>query len=439
VAEPEVADAPPAAPTERAAPPVAEPEAAAPPAAPTEPAAPPVVSGPTVVPTFDVVRVEPSGETVVAGLAEPQATVEVLDGPIAVATAEANARGEWAISLDEPLPPGTHDLAIRTTSQDRRITMLSDQRVAVSVPEDKSTGVLVVLNAPEAPSKVLQLPGARAPEVALAPAAEPAMPSAAPAELAPAVVEAAPVEKPSAGPTPPAETVVAAEPVPVPEEGPAGAPLVAAEPEVALAPAAGPQAAQPSKPEIAVAPAAEVPPPAQPAIQPAVTVAAVEADTAGGLYVAGTAETDEPVRVYLDNQPIGETTPTPSGTWLLEAKRELATGTYQVRADQLDKATGTVIARAEVPFEREIEVATLKPTATIGAADGTALSGAAPQLETLIIKRGDNLWRIARRVYGRGIRYSTIYQANRDQIRNPHWIYPGQVLVVPAGDTKWQN
>jgi nucleoid-associated protein YgaU len=184
---------------------------------------------------------------------------------------------------------------------------------------------------------------------------------------------------------------------------------------------------------------AEAPPPGEPVIEPVVTVAAVEADTAGGLYVAGTAETSEPVRIYLDDEPIGEATPSPSGTWLVETRREVPPGTYRVRADQIDRTTGDVIARAEVPFEREIVVAALKPTATTGAADGAEVSGEAPQLETVIIKRGDNLWRIARRVYGRGIRYSTIYQANRDQIGNPRWIYPGQVFVLPAGDANWKN
>lgn len=48
-----------------------------------------------------------------------------------------------------------------------------------------------------------------------------------------------------------------------------------------------------------------------------------------------------------------------------------------------------------------------------------------------IIRRGDNLWTIARRVYGEGIRYTTIYEANADQIRDPHWIYPGQVFDLP--------
>ncbi len=50
---------------------------------------------------------------------------------------------------------------------------------------------------------------------------------------------------------------------------------------------------------------------------------------------------------------------------------------------------------------------------------------------SVIIRRGDNLWRISRRILGRGIRYSTIYQANRDQIKNPSLIFPGQIFKVP--------
>jgi nucleoid-associated protein YgaU len=50
----------------------------------------------------------------------------------------------------------------------------------------------------------------------------------------------------------------------------------------------------------------------------------------------------------------------------------------------------------------------------------------------VIIRRGDNLWRISRRVYGRGVRYTTIYLANQDQIRDPDLILPGQVFSVPS-------
>src|SRR5690606_24081078 len=62
----------------------------------------------------------------------------------------------------EPLAPGTHDLAVRTTSPDKALQMLSDQRVAVSVPEDKTGEPLVVVNVPDRPSRVVQRPGAAA-------------------------------------------------------------------------------------------------------------------------------------------------------------------------------------------------------------------------------------------------------------------------------------
>ena len=48
-----------------------------------------------------------------------------------------------------------------------------------------------------------------------------------------------------------------------------------------------------------------------------------------------------------------------------------------------------------------------------------------------IIRRGDNLWTIARRVYGQGVKYTTIYEANTGQIRDPNRIYPGQVFALP--------
>ncbi|HHY48715.1 MAG TPA: LysM peptidoglycan-binding domain-containing protein [Alphaproteobacteria bacterium] len=49
----------------------------------------------------------------------------------------------------------------------------------------------------------------------------------------------------------------------------------------------------------------------------------------------------------------------------------------------------------------------------------------------VIIRRGDTLWDISRRVYGRGIEYWRIYRANRDVIRRPGRIYPGQVFDLP--------
>ncbi|MBB4007412.1 Ig-like domain-containing protein [Allorhizobium taibaishanense] len=49
----------------------------------------------------------------------------------------------------------------------------------------------------------------------------------------------------------------------------------------------------------------------------------------------------------------------------------------------------------------------------------------------VIIRRGDTLWQISRRVYGHGVRYTTIYVANAEQISNPDLIEPGQTFTVP--------
>jgi nucleoid-associated protein YgaU len=38
---------------------------------------------------------------------------------------------------------------------------------------------------------------------------------------------------------------------------------------------------------------------------------------------------------------------------------------------------------------------------------------------------------LSRVIYGRGKQYTVIYQANKDQIRNPRRIYPGQIFAIP--------
>ena len=53
-------------------------------------------------------------------------------------------------------------------------------------------------------------------------------------------------------------------------------------------------------------------------------------------------------------------------------------------------------------------------------------------ISSKVISRGDSLWQISRIVYGDGSRYALVYQANRDRIRNPNLIYPGQTLVLPT-------
>lgn len=55
----------------------------------------------------------------------------------------------------------------------------------------------------------------------------------------------------------------------------------------------------------------------------------------------------------------------------------------------------------------------------------------APTTRTYTVVRGDCLWNIAKKYYGNGSQYTKIYNANRDKIKNPNLIYPGQVLTIP--------
>ncbi len=176
---------------------------------------------------------------------------------------------------------------------------------------------------------------------------------------------------------------------------------------------------------------------------PMAAVEAVEVEN-DRLYIAGVTVPSGRVRVYVDDQFVGEAKAGPSGRWLLEAGRSLEPGRYRVRADQVTGDKGRVVARGEVPFEREAETVALRPVSVSGEGSGAGATGAttsgtlaAPQ--AVIIRRGDNLWRISRRHYGRGIRYTTIYRANTDQIRDPNWIYPGQVFTMPKSDMAWET
>jgi nucleoid-associated protein YgaU len=59
-------------------------------------------------------------------------------------------------------------------------------------------------------------------------------------------------------------------------------------------------------------------------------------------------------------------------------------------------------------------------------------------LTSYTISEGENLFNIAarRKVYGDALLWPLIYKANRDQIKNPQQIYPGQVLTIPRNVTE---
>jgi nucleoid-associated protein YgaU len=168
-------------------------------------------------------------------------------------------------------------------------------------------------------------------------------------------------------------------------------------------------------------------------------IKAAEAE-ARNLYVAGEAAPGTLVRVYAGEDFVGEAQASEHGTWLVEAQKELPVGDVTIRADAAARSTERATARAELPFVRYADGLVLEPAAAVTAGGGVAnVSASVPQPTFVIIRRGDNLWRISKRQYGRGIRYESIFAANRELIRNPDRIYPGQAFVLPQRDRGWES
>lgn len=85
-------------------------------------------------PTFDVVRVNPDGNIVIAGRAMPASTVVQIDNEVEFGRVQTDDRGEWVFVPDQPLKPGTHTLKLKMLAGSAEPVM-SLEDVVVIVPE----------------------------------------------------------------------------------------------------------------------------------------------------------------------------------------------------------------------------------------------------------------------------------------------------------------
>ncbi|WP_018687470.1 LysM peptidoglycan-binding domain-containing protein [Ahrensia kielensis] len=413
-----------------------------------EPAAPVETASENIVPTFDILRVEPNGDMVIAGIAASNADVEIVAGSKSLAITKSNDRGEFVAILDEPLKQGDYTIVLRTTRDDGTVAT-SLETAIVSIPEKGSTDVLALVEAPGAPSRLITKSevGQSLQVVETPTQAEP--------KTDDEIVKDNEAEKTASSIDEPAEvkTTMQSE-------------------EVAPQQKAG-----------------EV-----------VRIEAVEIDGAK-VFVAGATDAGARIRVYANEIILGEDLANSDGRFLVEANRDLPIGDYVIRADRLSKNGFDVVARAAVPFTRsegEKLAAVAVPQALAGTApsapvetaageddqapssdmsdasetspkgamvEADSADGVASEAETdgvqvviadetplevqatgnvnerlkpvdtsVIIRRGDTLWHISKRVYGRGIKYTTIYKANEDQIENPDKIWPGQIFALPENE-----
>ena len=299
-----------------------------------------------IKPSFDTVRVEKTGEAVIAGTAEAGSEVVVMLDGETIGTATANAEGAFVVIPEKALPQGSGALTIEAKGANQTTAVKSDQSVAVIVPaaEEKKEALVAVIS-PDQPTKVLQKP--------------------------------------------------------LSDIG-----------------------------------------------KSAVSLDAVDYDAAGSIEFNGRAVPGTAVRLYVDNTAAGDAMADGEGRWTFTGASAMSPGNHMLRVDAID-AVGKVLGRVELPFVREdqAKVAAASGTAEAGqsaviaaepADAGTSTSTTtsataelAPPKGRIVIQPGNNLWRISKVIYGDGKKYSMIFDANKDLIRDPDMIFPGQIFDTP--------
>lgn len=318
------------------------PQTTAAPAVTTTPAQAPQAAKPATPPgpSFDIVRINPRGDAVMAGRATPGADVVLRDGDRDLGRARTDAQGNWVFLPAQPLPSGARELSIVERvpgGDDRR----SESTVVLVVPDEAAkaagTTAMVVLSTPGAAPRMLQGP----------------------------------------------------------EPGQTAAPIPSTPPDAAPNPLT------------------------RATTQARLGVDAVDYDERGEVRFAGTAEAGATLRLYVNNQPIGDATADALGRWTLAPDAPIAAGDHKLRLDQVG-AGGRVANRVELPFHRQAKAV-------------------AEDIGRVVVQPGQSLWQIARQAYGQGTRFTVIYAANKDTIRDPRLIYPGQTFTLPTATLPTPN
>jgi nucleoid-associated protein YgaU len=135
----------------------------------------------------------------------------------------------------------------------------------------------------------------------------------------------------------------------------------------------------------------------------------VDYDAQGHAIFSGTAPAGAAVTVALNGTRLGSATADIAGRWTLTTTVPTSSGTITLGGADADGAT---LPTVTAPFALETLANAL-------------------QAGHVVIEQGDNLWVIARHVYGHGNMYTLIYSANSSQIHDPNLIFPGQAFALP--------
>jgi LysM repeat protein len=123
----------------------------------------------------------------------------------------------------------------------------------------------------------------------------------------------------------------------------------------------------------------------------------------------------------------------PDGTSLFSSNLTVSLEDYQITdsaENGFDLSVQVSLKQYRKYSTKTVTLQTGTDTATVSSA--TRETSGAPAAATYTVKSGDCLWNIAKKYLGNGSRYTEIYSLNKDKIKNPNLIYPGQVLTLPS-------
>ncbi len=355
-------------------------------------------------PTLGLVRAEPDGSLVIAGAAEPGATVEIYANDQLLGTTTTGSSGDWAFVPDTPLEPGGVAITVRVPEYDQ----VAEESVVVVIQDDRTTEPLVVASTPGEASDVIQglvasdeaASGAEGESTETAAAESGTVPAAPDEETQVAEAESA-VPAESSGAPDTMQTADASAVINQAAGATDGGDLAASAPDVAVeqdetadteetvdvADAAGTQAtAEPADSTASEGDAAATAEPEAPATDtadreqlPPPSIDAIEVDGERNFFAGGGPE-GATIRLYVAGEHVGDTT-VEDGRWLIETERNyLDDPSQRVRADLLRPGTADVAGRAAVNFEIDLPEAGDEPTAVADAAE-SAPSGDAMAAE----------------------------------------------------------
>ena len=340
-------------------------------------------------PSFDELRRETDGTTIIAGRAEPLSDVKILVDGEEVATATADSTGGFAAIASLPAKDTAQVVSLSSTKGEEVTASTDEILLAPSVAPPAAQALT------ETPAETVAIEQSTPTENETAPTAA----STDEILLAPSV---APPAAQALTETP-AETVAIEQSTPTENE---------------TAPTAAQETVKAPRIAVLKSDAEGV------SLLNSIVASEVALDTIGyselgEVQLTGRAKPDTAkVRVYLDNRSVISLPVDAEGRWRGDLPN-VDEGVYTLRVDEVS-AQGTVSSRVETPFKRE-SAAVLEQAAA--KAEGP--------IKSITVQAGATLWAIARDRYGDGTLYLRVVEANGDSIRDPDLIYPGQVFDLP--------